>query len=52
LPLEARETGQSKPLTPLADNLARRIEAGSDEIVGKPIGCHEDDPGADNVTIR
>jgi hypothetical protein len=52
LPLEAREAGQSEPLAPLADDLTWRIEAGSDEVIGKAISRHENDSGADNVTIR
>jgi hypothetical protein len=52
LPLEARQAGQSESLAPLADDLTRRIEAGSDEVIGKAISRHENDSGADNVTIR
>jgi hypothetical protein len=52
LTLEAREAGQSESLPPLADDLTRRIEAGGDQIIGKAIGCHENNPGTDNVTIR
>ena len=52
LPLETREAGQSEALPPLADDLPRRIEASSDQVIGKAIRCHENDSGADNVTIR
>src|SRR5512134_291853 len=52
LPLEAGEARQGEPLTPLADDLTRRIEARSDEVIGKAISRHENDSGADNVTIR
>src|SRR5512143_2446970 len=49
LPLEARKASQSEPLPPLTDDLPRRIEARSDQVIGKAISCHEDDSGADNV---
>jgi hypothetical protein len=52
LPLEARESGQSESLTPLADDLTRRIKAGSDQVIGKPFGRQKDDSGTDDVTIR
>ena len=52
LPLEPRQAGQSEALPPLADDLTRRIEAGSDEVIGKPGSRHENDSGADNIAIR
>jgi len=52
LPLEARKPGQSEPLPPLAHDLPRRVETGSDKVIRKAISCQEDDSGADNVTIR
>jgi hypothetical protein len=52
LPLEAREAGQSEPLPPLADDLTRRIEAAGDQVIGNAFRCHENDLGANNVTIR
>jgi hypothetical protein len=52
LTLEAGQAGQSESFPPLADDLTRRIEAGGDPIIGKAIGCHENDPGTDDVTIR
>ena len=52
LRLKARQSGQRESLAPLADDLARRIEACSDHVIGKAISSHENDSGADNVTIR
>ena len=50
--LEARKAREGESLAPLADNLARRVQARSDDIVGKPFGRKQHDLGADHVTIR
>jgi hypothetical protein len=52
LTLQAGQTSESEPLPPLANDLAGRVEAGGDDVVGKSIGRHENDSGADDVTIR
>jgi len=35
LSLQARHSGQRKSFAPLADDLARRIEFGRDEVIGQ-----------------
>src|SRR5260370_34437601 len=52
LSLQARQAGQGKPLAPLADELARRIEFGRDECDGQTFIGENDDLVADNITIR
>ena len=52
LSLQARQSGQRKPLAPLADDLARRIEFGRDEVVGQTFIGKKDDLGADHIAIR
>ena len=49
---QARQSGQGKPLAPLADDLARRIEPSRDEVVGQAFISKEDDLGAHHITIR
>jgi hypothetical protein len=39
-------------LAPLADDLARRVQAGPDLVVAEPGGREEDDLGAKDVSIR
>ncbi len=50
--LQTEKSGQGKALAPLADDLARGIEARGDEIVGETLGGQEDDLGPDDLTIR
>ena len=50
--LKAWEALFEEPVAPLADDLARRIESGSDEIVAEPLGGQQHDLRADNVSIR
>jgi hypothetical protein len=50
--IEARETRLEETLAPFGDDLARRIEACGDDVVGQPLGRIQDNLGADNVTIR
>jgi hypothetical protein len=39
-------------LSPLADNLARRVEAGRDAVVAKPLTGEKHDLGSGNVAVR
>jgi hypothetical protein len=39
-------------VAPFADDLARRIESGSDDIIAEPFGGEQDDLRADNISIR
>ena len=51
--LREKETGISDgSLTPLANNLTRRIQPGRDHVIGESFLCEEDDFGADHITIR
>jgi hypothetical protein len=50
--LKAGHSLFKEPVAPLADNLARRIEAGGDDIVAEPLGGEQDDLRADNISIR
>jgi hypothetical protein len=52
LTLKAGQTGESESLAPFAHDLPRGVEASGDEIVGEAICRHEDDSGADDITIR
>src|ERR1700730_31448 len=45
------EAGQAKLLTPFADDLARRVESRSDQIVGPSPRCQKDDLGTDEYTV-
>ncbi len=35
----------------LADNLARRVQAGGDGVVAQPLAGHEHDLGPDHIAI-
>jgi hypothetical protein len=50
--VEAREPVAVKALAPLADDLARRVQAGPDLVIAEAAGGQQDDLGADDVTIR
>ena len=50
--LKAGQAFFEEAVAPLADDLARRIESGGDEIVAEPVGGEQDDLGADDVSIR
>jgi hypothetical protein len=52
LPLKAGQTGERESFAPFANDLARRVEASGDEVIGETIGRHEDDPGTDDIAIR
>jgi hypothetical protein len=50
--LKAGHSLFEETVTPLADDLARRIESRGDEIVAEPVGGQEHDLRADDVSIR
>src|SRR5688572_2640671 len=50
--LKARQSVFEDTVAPFADDLARHIEAGGDEIVAEPVGGQQDDLRADDVSIR
>jgi hypothetical protein len=50
--LKAGDAFFKEAVAPLADDLARRIEPGRDDIVAEPLGGEQDDFRADNVSIR
>ena len=52
LRLKTRQSGKGESLTPLADNLTRRIQPRADHVIGESFICEEDDFGADYITIR
>ena len=52
LGLEAGQTGQRESFAPFAHDLTWGVKASGDEVIGETLGRHENDPGADNVTIR
>jgi hypothetical protein len=49
LRLKARQSGNGESLTPLANNLTRRIQPGRDHVIGKSFIREEDDFGADQI---
>ena len=50
--LQAPQTLSEEALAPLADHLARAIQAGCDLIVLESLGGVQHDLGADDVPIR
>jgi len=52
LRLQARESREGESLAPLADNLARRIQASSDNVVGETFRGEQYDLRSDHITIR
>jgi hypothetical protein len=50
--LKAGHAVFKEPVAPFADDLARCIETGGDDIVAEPLGSEQDDLRADNVSIR
>jgi hypothetical protein len=48
---EARQSVSVETLTPLADDLARRIQASANGIVGKSFAGQQHDLGPDHVSI-
>src|SRR5271169_6896571 len=49
---ESNQARVMEALAPLADDLTRSIESGSDEVIGQTIGSIEDDLGANHISIR
>jgi hypothetical protein len=41
-----------EPFSPLADNLARQIEARGNDVIGHALGGEQHQLGADDVSIR
>ena len=52
LRLKTMQSGKGKSLTPLTDNLTRRIQPQGDHVIGESFICEEDDFGPDHITIR
>src|SRR5213594_4337050 len=50
--IETGQAGLEEALAPLADNLARGVQALRDTIIAQALGGIQHDPGAQNVTIR
>jgi hypothetical protein len=50
--LKAGQPLGEEALATFTDDLARRIQAGRNDIVGQPFGCEQDQLGADDVSIR
>jgi hypothetical protein len=52
LRLKARQSSKGEPFAPFADNLTRRIQSGSDDIIGQAFVCEEDNFGSNHVAVR
>src|SRR6266852_3866567 len=52
LRLQARKSREGESLAPLADNLARRVQASSDNVVGETLRREQYDLRSDHITIR
>src|SRR6266446_6633880 len=52
LRLQARKSREGESLAPLADNLARSVQASSDDVVGESFRRKQHDLGSDHITIR
>jgi hypothetical protein len=50
--VEAGETFEEKALAPLADDLARRIQASGNDVVRHSFGRQQDELGAKDIAIR
>ena len=50
--VKARQPGECESLAPLAHDLARRISACGDDIVGQPLCCQEYNFSSPHITIR
>jgi len=49
LSFQPGESRKGKPLPPLADDLARRVEPGRDEVIGQAFIGRKNDPGTDYI---
>ncbi len=52
LRLQVRKSREGESLAPLADNLARRIQASSDNVVAETLRREQYDLRSDHITIR
>jgi hypothetical protein len=50
--LQPREAFGAKPFAPLADDLARGVQAGRDDVIGQPCGGEEHDLRPNHIAIR
>jgi hypothetical protein len=50
--IEAREAVLKETMTPLADNLAGRIQARADLVIAEAAGREEHDLGTNDIPIR
>jgi hypothetical protein len=50
--LEAGKPRKGESLAPLADNLARSVQASGNDVVRQPFCCKQYDLSSDHVTIR
>lgn len=50
--LKAGQAFVKEAVAPFADDLARRIESGGDDIVAESFGGEQDDLRADDIPIR
>jgi hypothetical protein len=50
--LKTRDAVVEETVAPFADDLARSIESGRDEIIPEPFGGQQDDLRADDISIR
>jgi hypothetical protein len=50
--LQAGQTLFEEALTPLADDLAGRVQTRRDLVVGQTVGGIQDNPGSHHITIR
>jgi hypothetical protein len=50
--VEAREAVATKAMSPLADDLARRVQASTDLVVAEACRGEEHNLGTDDITIR
>jgi hypothetical protein len=50
--LKAGQSFGVKAPPPLADDLARRVETSSDDVIGQALACQEHNLGPDDIAIR
>jgi hypothetical protein len=49
---EARQPELKETLSPLADDLAREVQARGNDVIGETLSSVENNLSADNITIR
>ncbi len=52
LRLKSRQSSKSESFAPFANNLTRRFQSRSDDIIGQALICEEDDFGSNHIAIR